>query len=78
MALPDLNPPGDEIKTDDVRSFHVTSGFFIRAVDGFREDKSDESKKHYNSFLVADPKVDELKSIIFYFNLDPSLNKVMK
>jgi hypothetical protein len=78
MALPDLNPPSDEVKTDDVRSFYVTPGFFIWAVDGLREDEPDEPKKYYGSFLVAGPKVDELKSIIFYLDPDPSLNKVME
>lgn len=78
MALPDLNPPADdEVKTDDLRSFDVTPGFSIRAVDGLRGDEPDKPKGHHESFLVAGPKVDEPKSIIFHPDPDPSLGKVM-
>ncbi|OCT51879.1 hypothetical protein CLCR_08826 [Cladophialophora carrionii] len=61
------------VKTDDTRSFDVAPGFSILAVGGLRGGELHKHKEHHGSFLVADPKVDLPKSIIFYPDSDPSL-----
>ncbi|EXJ58861.1 hypothetical protein A1O7_06291 [Cladophialophora yegresii CBS 114405] len=78
MGLPDMDGPAHaEVKTDDTRSFDVAPRFSIRAVDGRRGGESHEQKGHHQSFLVAGPKVDVPKTIIFHPDPDPSLGKVM-
>jgi hypothetical protein len=77
MVLP-LNPPADdEVQTDDTRSFDVAPGFSIRAVDGLRGGERHEHEGQHGNFLVAGPKVDPPRSIIFHPDPDPSLGKVM-
>ncbi|ETI22169.1 hypothetical protein G647_06242 [Cladophialophora carrionii CBS 160.54] len=72
-----LSPANSEVKTDDTRSFDVAPGFSIQAVGELRGGELHKHKEHHGSFLVAGPKVDLPKSIIFHPDTDPSLGKVM-